>query len=136
MQGAFLYSQIAALNYRRRGWLLLPMEVGMGGEARLGDKRGGDWKHLSSCRLLTPLCLQSGNGAHLDLSPFASPLLPGRNLTESLPVRTKARTSGIYKTRRLKMDEMPKGTRTTSLKCREVDLHDRLSAPHRGGGKT
>lgn len=65
--GAFLYSQIAVLNYRCRERLLF--------------LRGADWGEVTkeaavSRRLQTPVVLQAvntslftaGNGAHLDLS--------------------------------------------------------------------
>lgn len=77
--GAFLYSQIAVLNYRCRGTAAIPE-----GGADWGEKRQrkpeypADCKHLSSCGLLTPLRLQLG--MELTLIPAA------RDLAEPLTI--------------------------------------------------
>lgn len=72
---AFLYS-CAVLNYHCKGKAAIPEGSWLGEKWQRKLEYPADCKHLSSCRLLTPLCLQLGMAFTLILSgqDLAQPL--------------------------------------------------------------
>lgn len=72
--GAFLYSQIAVLNYRCRGNGCYSWGELTGEKRQRKLEYPADCKHLSSCRLLTPLRLQQG----MELTLIPAAMGPGK----------------------------------------------------------